>query len=43
MRLMASWIPAGLLLFALVALWRYPLTRARLAEIKTLLAARRAA
>jgi GPH family glycoside/pentoside/hexuronide:cation symporter len=43
MRLMASWIPAGLLLFALVALWRYPLTRTRLAEIKTLLAARRAA
>jgi GPH family glycoside/pentoside/hexuronide:cation symporter len=42
MRLMASWIPGGLLLFALVALWRYPITRGRLAEVKAILAARRA-
>lgn len=42
MRLLASWIPAGLLLLALVALWRYPLTRARMTEIQATLAARRA-
>jgi Na+/melibiose symporter-like transporter len=43
MRLMASWIPAALLLFALIVLIRYPLTRARMEEIKSVLVERRAA
>ena len=34
MRLMYSFIPAGMLLFALAILWRYPLTRERVMEIK---------
>lgn len=42
MRLMFSIVPAGLLLFALVALWRYPLTREYMAEVKATLIARRA-
>jgi len=42
MRLMASWIPAILLLGALLALLRYPLTRARMAEIQATLLQRRA-
>jgi len=34
MRIMYSFIPAVMLLFALVALYRYPLTKERVAEIK---------
>ncbi len=34
MRLMYSFIPAGMLLLALLMLWRYPLTRERVEEIK---------
>ena len=34
MRLMYSFIPAFMLLFALGVLWRYPLTRERIMEIK---------
>ena len=34
MRLMYSFIPAGMLVFALALLWRYPLTREKVAEIK---------
>ena len=34
MRLMYSFIPAGMLLFALAILWRYPLTRDRVVKIK---------
>jgi Na+/melibiose symporter-like transporter len=40
---MASWIPAALLLFALIVLIRYPLTRTRMEEIKSVLVERRAA
>lgn len=43
MRLLASFVPAGLLLFAIVVLFHYPLTRARMAEVKATIAARRAA
>jgi len=43
MRLMDSFIPAGMLLFALVILWRYPLTRERVTEIKAELDRRLAA
>ncbi|MFA6286169.1 MAG: MFS transporter [Opitutaceae bacterium] len=43
MRLMFSLIPASLLLLALTALWRYPLTREYMAEVKILLLANRAA
>lgn len=42
MRLMYSFVPAGLLLFALILLWRYPLTREKVAEIKELLHQRHA-
>lgn len=42
MRLMASWIPAFLMLGALVILFRYPLTRERMAEIKETLVRQRA-
>ncbi len=41
MRLMFSIIPASLLLLALLALWRYPLTRERMAEVKAMLQERR--
>ncbi|MGC9450223.1 MAG: MFS transporter [Oceanipulchritudo sp.] len=34
MRLMYSFIPAGMLLFALLLLWKYPLTSQKVAEIK---------
>lgn len=34
MRLLYSLIPAGLLILGLLLLWRYPLNRARMAEIK---------
>ncbi len=34
MRLMFSLVPAGLLVLALAALWRYPLTRDYMAEVK---------
>ncbi|MGE9269240.1 MAG: MFS transporter [Verrucomicrobiales bacterium] len=37
MRLMYSLVPAVMLLFALVALWKYPLTRERVFEIKEIL------
>lgn len=43
MRLLDSFVPAGMLLLALIALLRYPLTRARMDEIKAELARRRAA
>ncbi len=43
MRLMYSLIPAGMLLVALAFLWRYPLTRERVAEIKEELRRRRQA
>lgn len=43
MRLMFSLIPAGLLLFALFLLFRYPLTREYMAEVKAKLVANRAA
>jgi len=43
MRLLASWVPAGLLFLAIVVLIRYPLTRARMEEVKAILSARRAA
>lgn len=43
MRLMASWVPASLLLLALVALWRYPLTREYMMEVKAQLVRNRAA
>lgn len=37
MRLMYSFVPAVMLLLALVAIWKYPLTRERVAEIKDVL------
>jgi GPH family glycoside/pentoside/hexuronide:cation symporter len=40
MRIMFSFVPATMLLFALAALWKYPLTRERVAEIKSVLDAR---
>jgi glycoside/pentoside/hexuronide:cation symporter, GPH family len=43
MRLMFSLIPASLLLLALIALWRYPLTREYMAEVKARLIVNRAA
>ncbi len=43
MRLMYSIIPASLLLLALIALWRYPLTREYMAEVKARLLLDRAA
>jgi glycoside/pentoside/hexuronide:cation symporter, GPH family len=42
MRLMFSLIPAGLLLLALAALWRYPLTREYMMEVKAKLEIQRA-
>jgi GPH family glycoside/pentoside/hexuronide:cation symporter len=42
LRLMFSLIPAGLLLFSLIALWRYPLTREYMAEVKAKLLVNRA-
>lgn len=42
MRLMFSLVPAGLLLLALAALWRYPLTREYMAEVKARLEIQRA-
>ena len=42
MRILYSFVPAGMLLVALVLLWRYPLTRERVAEVKALLAERHA-
>lgn len=42
LRLMFSLIPAGLLLLALLALWRYPLTREYMAEVKARLLVNRA-
>lgn len=43
MRLFYSFVPAGMLMIALLLLWRYPLTRERIAEIKAKLAQRHAA
>lgn len=43
MRLMDAIVPAVLLLLALLALYKYPLTREKMAEVKATLAARRAA
>ncbi|MFA6286174.1 MAG: MFS transporter [Opitutaceae bacterium] len=43
MRLMFSLIPAGLMLLGLIVLWRYPLTREYMAEVKEQLLSRRAA
>lgn len=43
MRLMFSFVPAGLLLFALIALWRYPLTREYMEQVKAKLIVNRAA
>ncbi len=40
MRIMYSFLPATLMLFVLLILWRYPLTRQRVAAIKTELALR---
>jgi GPH family glycoside/pentoside/hexuronide:cation symporter len=42
MRLLFSLVPAGLLLMALIALWRYPLTREYMAEVKAQLVIERA-
>jgi glycoside/pentoside/hexuronide:cation symporter, GPH family len=42
MRLMASWIPAFLMLGSLLVLFHYPLSRERMAEIKAILVQRRA-
>lgn len=42
MRLMFSLVPAGLLVLALAALWRYPLTREYMAEVKAKLEIQRA-
>lgn len=42
MRILYSFVPAGMLLFALVLLWKYPLTRERVAEVKAQLAERHA-
>lgn len=42
MRLLFSFVPAGLLLPGLLVLWRYPLTRERSEQIKRQLAQRRA-
>ncbi len=42
MRLMFSLVPAGLLLLALLALWRYPLTRDYIADVKARIEARKA-
>jgi Na+/melibiose symporter-like transporter len=42
MRILYSFVPAGMLLVALVVLWRYPLTRERVAEVKASLAERHA-
>jgi GPH family glycoside/pentoside/hexuronide:cation symporter len=41
MRLMYSFVPAGMLLLSLLLLWRYPLTAARMAEIKAEIKRRR--
>ncbi len=43
LRLMFSLIPAGLILFALIFLWRYPLTREYMQEVKAKLLVNRAA
>ncbi len=43
MRILYSLVPAFLLLFALFLLWRYPLTEAKMVEIKEELGRRRAA
>lgn len=43
MRLMYSFVPAGMLLLALLIIWNYPLTRERVAEVKTELKRRREA
>jgi GPH family glycoside/pentoside/hexuronide:cation symporter len=42
MRILYSFVPAAMLLFALFFLWKYPLTRARVAEVKAQLAERHA-
>ncbi len=42
MRLMASFVPAGMLLLTLIVLIRYPLTRERMEEVKAILAKRNA-
>ncbi len=42
MRILYSFVPAAMLLFALFLLWKYPLTRARVAEVKAQLAERHA-
>jgi GPH family glycoside/pentoside/hexuronide:cation symporter len=42
MRILYSFVPAAMLLFALFLLWKYPLTRARVAEVKSQLAERHA-
>ncbi len=42
MRLMFSLVPAGLLLLALCALWKYPLTREYMSEVKAKLEIQRA-
>ncbi len=41
MRLLFSFVPAGLLLFGLLILWRYPLTREHTENLKRLLAEKR--
>jgi GPH family glycoside/pentoside/hexuronide:cation symporter len=40
MRILYSFVPAGMLLFALLLLWKYPLTRARVDAVKAELAER---
>jgi GPH family glycoside/pentoside/hexuronide:cation symporter len=42
MRILYSFVPAGMLLLALIFLWRYPLTRERVEEVKAQLALRHA-
>jgi len=42
MRILYSFVPAGMLLVALILLWRYPLTRERVVEVKAKLAERHA-
>lgn len=42
MRILFSFVPAGLLLLAIIALWRYPLTRERMVEVKAQLLVARA-
>lgn len=41
MRLMFSFVPAGVLLLSMLLLYRYPLTRERMAEIKVLIESRK--